>query len=123
MFFQPVGASDAGAKTDLWWSAAAIPGVTVAHDDGGGEARRFHVATSGHTLLYGARGELLFSGGITASRGHSGDNAGRSTVLALLHTGVADRTETPAFGCSLRDPESPRGGWTASWHDSNQNWR
>jgi hypothetical protein len=123
MFFRPVGASDAGAKTDLWWSAAAIPGVTVAQDDGGAEARRFHVATSGHTLLYGARGELLFSGGITASRGHSGDNAGRGAVFALLHDGVADRKETPAFGCSLHDPESRREGWTASWHESNQNWR
>jgi hypothetical protein len=123
MFFRPVGSSGAGAKTDLWWSAAAIPGVTAAHDDGGTEARRFHVATSGHTVLYGARGELLLNGGITASRGHSGDNAGRSAVLALLRNGVADRKETPAFGCSLRDPESPREGWTASWHESNQNWR
>ena len=116
LFFRPVGASDVGAKTDLWWSAAAIPGVTVAHDDGGAEARRFHVATSGHTLLYGAQGELHHNGGITASRGHSGDNAGRSAVLALLHDGVAERKETPAFGCSLRDPESRREGWTASWH-------
>ena len=120
MFFRPVGASDAGAKTDLWWSAAAIPGVTVAQDDGGAEARRFHVATSGHTLLYGARGELLLSGGITASRGHSGDNAGRGAVFALLHDGVADRKETPAFGCSLRDALSRREGWCASWHESNQ---
>jgi hypothetical protein len=123
LFFRPVGSSELGASTDLSRSAAAIPGVTVAQDDGGAEARRFHVATSGHTLLYGARGELLFSGGITASRGHSGGNAGRSAVFALLHDGVAELEETPAFGCSLRDPESPREGWTASWHKPNPNWR
>jgi hypothetical protein len=116
MFFRPIGFSDEWARTDLWRSAAAIPGVTVANDDGGIEARRFHVATSGHTVLYDPEGRLLLNGGITDSRGHSGDNAGRRAIVALLHNEVADRTQTPAFGCSLHDPESQREGWTASWH-------
>ena len=41
---------------------------------------------------------------------------GRSAIEAFLYGGVADLPETPVFGCSLRDPESPREGWTASWH-------
>jgi hypothetical protein len=116
LFVRPVGIADDWARTDLWRSAAAIPGVTVASDDGGIEARRFHIATSGHTVLYDPQGRLLLTGGITDSRGHSGDNAGRRAIVALLHDGVADRTETPAFGCPLHDPESQREGWPASWH-------
>jgi hypothetical protein len=117
LLFRPIGSSDEWARTDLWRSAAAIPGVTVACDEGGNEAQLFHVAVSGHAVLYDPQGELLFDGGITDSRGHSGDNAGRSAIVALLHDGGADRTETPVFGCSLRDPESPQEGWTASWHN------
>jgi hypothetical protein len=57
-------------------------------------------------MLYDGNGRLLFSGGITGARGHSGDNAGRSTVLSLLSRDTVDRAETPVFGCSLFDPEA-----------------
>ena len=70
-------------------------------DDNGVEARRFHAVTSGQTALYDIEGRLLFSGGITGSRGHSGDNAGRSAIVSLLNTGDAERTETSVFGCPL----------------------
>ena len=75
-------------------------------DDDGREARLFHAATSGQAVLYDPQGRLLFSGGITASRGHSGDNAGRSSIVSLVHAGVPDRTETSVFGCPLFDPQS-----------------
>ena len=106
LFFKPTGYSEEWEKSDLWRSAAAIPGVTVLGDDGGIEAVRFHAPISGQTLLYDAEGRLLFSGGITASRGHAGDNAGRSAIVSLLTTGVAERIETPIFGCSLHDPSA-----------------
>jgi hypothetical protein len=93
-------------KTDLWHSAAAIPGVSVIQDEDGQEARRFQANTSGHTLLYDAEGQLLFSGGITASRGHSGDNAGRSAIVSLLTEGEAEQRETFTFGCSLFETSS-----------------
>jgi hypothetical protein len=101
LFLKPAGTSDNWEKTDLWQSAARIPGVNVVVDDGGVEARRFHAVTSGQTALYDDEGRLLFSGGITASRGHSGDNAGRSAIVSLLHAGEAERTETFVFGCPL----------------------
>jgi len=75
----------------------------VSVDVDGVEARRFGVATSGSTLLYDAAGNLLFLGGITGARGHSGDNAGMSAVLAGIRTGCADPDQTPVFGCSLLD--------------------
>lgn len=106
LFVKPAGSSDDWERTDLWQSAATIPGVSVVVDDDGAEARRFHAVTSGQTALYDVEGRLLFSGGITASRGHSGDNAGRSAIVSLLNTGDAERTETFVFGCSLSGSRS-----------------
>src|SRR5712691_5642885 len=62
--------------------------------------------TSGQTVLYDSQGRLLFSGGITGSRGHSGDNAGRSSIVSLVNAGVADQKETIVFGCPLFNPNS-----------------
>jgi len=100
LFVKPAGSSDDWENTDLWRNAAGIPGVNVVVDDGV-EAQRFHAVTSGQTVLYDAEGHLLFSGGITGSRGHSGDNEGRSAIVSLLNTGEAERAETSVFGCPL----------------------
>jgi hypothetical protein len=122
LFSTPQGVAAGWERTALWDSAAAIPGVQARRDQDNREARRFHAATSGQTILYDAQGRLLFSGGITASRGHSGDNAGRSAIVALLTQGATDRSRTVVFGCSLFDaparstqegnyaPDSPRLG-------------
>ena len=106
LFLKPRGFSEEWEKSDLWQSAASIPGVTAVIDDEGAEANRFHAATSGQTVLYDAGGRLLFSGGITASRGHYGDNAGQSAIVSLVNSGATDLTETSVFGCPLFDPNS-----------------
>lgn len=100
VFVKPAKA-DAWEKTDLWSSASEIPGVNLSIDENGVEATRFQSETSGQVALYSAGGQLLFSGGITGSRGHSGDNNGRSAILSILTTGNASKTETPVFGCPL----------------------
>lgn len=87
--------------TNLQRSAEAIPGVKVIFDPDGMEARRFGAETSGHTLLFGVDGHLLFSGGITASRGHAGDNAGESAIVALVNQQIPAQTQTLVFGCAL----------------------
>jgi hypothetical protein len=84
-------------------AAAAIPHVRVAADDDGVEARRFGATTSGHVVIYGRDGRLLFSGGITAARGHLGDNLGLQRALAALGAGAPTCVESPVFGCSLKD--------------------
>ena len=117
LFLKPAGFSEDWERTDLWQSAASIPGVSVMVDEGGSEARRFNSSTSGQTILYDAEGRLLFSGGITASRGHSGDNAGRSAVVSLVNAGAADRAETFVFGCPLFDKNSE---CLESEHGSNE---
>ena len=101
LFTKPSDTNQGWEKSDLWQSAAAIPGVVVMRDDGGVEARRFGVATSGETLLFDAAGNLRFAGGITISRGHFGDNPGRDALTALLSSGETNRSRTAVFGCAL----------------------
>jgi hypothetical protein len=106
LFLKPAGFSDGWEKTDLWESAVSIPGVYAITDERGDEARHFHAATSGQTLLYDKDGQLLFSGGITASRGHFGDNAGRSAIVSLVNAGSAEEVDTAVFGCPLFNENS-----------------
>jgi hypothetical protein len=106
LFLKPAGFSDDWEKTDLWQSAAGIPGVNPIVDGDGVEARRFRARTSGQTVLYDAEGRLLFSGGITMARGHAGDNAGRSAIISLVNEQVSEQAETPVFGCPLFDDNS-----------------
>jgi len=101
LFVKPQGFAVEWEKTDLWSSAAAIPGVLVVRDDEGVEALHFRAATSGQVTLYDRAGRLLFSGGITSARGHAGDNAGRAAIVSLLNTDEAGLGETPVFGCPL----------------------
>jgi hypothetical protein len=101
LFVKPPGVGADWDDTDLRRTAAAIPGVTVLTDEDGIEAARFGAETSGHTLVFDRDGTLVFSGGITAARGHAGDNAGESAVLAALNQEPLPRNRTPVFGCSL----------------------
>lgn len=103
LFWQPEKAGAAWSRTDLWRSAAEIPGVEARADVDGVEAHRFNIAASGQTVLY-VDGRLRFAGGITGSRGHAGDNAGEDAVLALLQTGRGAFAATPAYGCLLTAP-------------------
>jgi hypothetical protein len=110
LFVRPQGFSDRWVQSDLWASAAAIPGVTPVLDDDGVEAGLFHAETSGQTVLYDPAGNLLFSGGITGARGHAGDNAGRTAIVSLLTSDEAQERDTPVFGCPLfAQQECPAG--------------
>jgi hypothetical protein len=107
--YRPSDSAPEWAKTDLWSAAEAIPGVRVAEDVDAKEARIFGARVSGQVLLYDAHRRLVFNGGITSARGHSGDNAGRSAVLALLTGETPNTSRTPVFGCFLFSADSD---WT-----------
>jgi hypothetical protein len=101
VFYKPADADDSWEKTDLCRWAKAIPGARIAFDPDGAEAHRFGAATSGEVVVYSTDERLQFSGGITASRGHEGDNAGKSAVLDVLNHGDSGYQTTPVFGCSI----------------------
>ena len=101
VFTIPKGLPPGWEKDNLWQTALAMPGVRVVRDEEGVEARRFNVIGSGHALLYAPAGRLLFSGGITASRGHEGDNPGQDSIVNFVLRGQSDVTHTPVFGCAL----------------------
>jgi hypothetical protein len=100
LFVRPQGLARDPVLSSLWSRVVKIPGVTARVDDGGSIAAAFHALTSGQVLLYDGSGALRFSGGITASRGHEGDSAGREAVAAALD-GRPAAAGALVFGCSL----------------------
>lgn len=100
----PCGERRIPSRSSLWQVASQIPGVIVTGDPDGLEAQKFGALTSGHTFLYAKNGDLLFSGGITVGRGHSGDNRGQRAVLALTADpcdAEFSETHSSVFGCPL----------------------
>ncbi len=106
LFVRPTGTPDGWERSDTYARASQLPGVHVHSDIGAASAKRFGAHVSGETLLYDVDGALLYHGGITGARGHEGDNAGRSRVLALLQGQVADRRDGPTFGCDIGEQRS-----------------
>ena len=107
LFYTPDGVEHDWEKTDLWSTANSLPGVRAVRDLHGAEAKLFRVYTSGYTVLYDAAGHRLFHGGMTPSRGHSGDNAGSQAIAALLTHHRPDQQHTPVFGCDVFDATEP----------------
>jgi hypothetical protein len=95
-----VGGADP-RTSDHWAAAGRLPGVVRVHDDGA-VMHRFGARTSGHVLVYDGHGALRFSGGLTGSRGHVGDNVGGRSVATVLRGGDAEPLHG-VFGCSLED--------------------
>jgi hypothetical protein len=99
VFFHPAGTEGQQASSEK--DAASLPSVQVIADLDAKEARRFSAMTSGHTLLFDRSGQLLFSGGITSSRGHEGENVGRAAVMDLIQGRNSAINATPVFGCPI----------------------
>lgn len=112
-----------GAEDDPSWFtgrtvdiAKASRGVQLHFDRDDQEVERFAATTSGHVLLYDPAGQLQYSGGITASRGHQGANRGSGMILSLLNDRVSTGSPLPVYGCAMfeedecpRETEPPRG--------------
>jgi hypothetical protein len=89
-------------ETEVVRRAREIPGTTVVSDLDGTKAALFGAGTSGQAMLYDVQGRLLFNGGMTASRGHIGDNAGVQRIASWVTTGKADRDSSLVYGCALQ---------------------
>ncbi len=106
LFTKPKEFSQEWVKTDLFKNAQKISGVHVFVDEDSQQALMFGGATSGQTFLFDKKGDLLFSGGITGSRGHEGDNAGKSAVIDAVQGKRVELRRSLAFGCPLRSEDS-----------------
>ncbi|MEM7312904.1 MAG: hypothetical protein AAF497_07105 [Planctomycetota bacterium] len=95
------GVPESWAQTDYWERARQISSCRVICDRHGELAAAFGVATSGHVLLY-HDSNLLYSGGITSSRGHEGGNEGIEAIVKMVQEHDRTFTERPVFGCVIR---------------------
>src|SRR5688572_4815656 len=93
---------------DMLRSIASTLPDTVVVDDTGHEEALFGVRTSGATMLFDSAGVQLFTGGLTAVRGHAGDSSGQELITDLVLAGTTVHAESPVFGCSLEDTEETR---------------
>ena len=100
-FLEPAGADESWIETDSYRSASSMPEVRVHIDRGGEQARLFGAGTSGHVVLYDLGGRLVFTGGITAGRGHAGDNAGAESIVGFINNSSVRIASTPVYGCGL----------------------
>ena len=106
LFVKPQGVGRNWEQTDLWRSASILDGVQVIADEGGVESKKFGAYTSGQVYLYDRQGALMFSGGITPTRSHQGDNVGRRRVVHYVTQGSAERDTSAVYGCALNDEVS-----------------
>jgi len=101
-FVRPASQPANWERGTLWNLASAIPGVIVKSDVDGAIAGNFHANTSGEVFVYDCRGKLNFHGGITAARGHAGENLGASEVIAIAMGERRNVERIPVFGCPFR---------------------
>jgi hypothetical protein len=100
LFIAPEDAPVTWAKSELVEKANQIPGVTTHQDNARRETALFGAHTSGTCLLYDPTGQLVFDGGLTAARGHEGDNAGSESIINWV-SGNTGYPNTPVYGCPL----------------------
>jgi hypothetical protein len=74
----------------------------VVHDADNHEIALFGAQTSGQVLIFDKDRRLLFSGGITESRAHEGDNNNLERAIAAGRSHASKVALTPVYGCSLR---------------------
>lgn len=77
------------------------PAATLLQDVDGVLAARFGAATSGQVLAYDPTGRLRFAGGLTAGRGHQGQNAASRSFASALRQSDRAAASSAVFGCPL----------------------
>lgn len=80
--------------------------IDVFLDNDGSESEFFGATASGHCMYFNRQGQKVFSGGITASRGHVGDNDARHRLMELIQLNsevpsLEAPSLFPVFGCRL----------------------
>lgn len=101
VFLKPATLDSDWEKSSLWILSNQIPNNTRKTDVNGELAKLFNATTSGQTFMYDPDGKLIFSGGVTASRGHEGDSPGSIAIENLFAKRKAKTSCSQVFGCPL----------------------
>lgn len=101
VFVRPSGTDQGWERGTLWNRVQADSRITAVVDGKGTEARQFGAETSGFVCLFGPDGRRQFAGGITAGRGHVGENEGRTALSQWLKSGRSRASTATVFGCPL----------------------
>jgi hypothetical protein len=100
-FYRPAGEGNDWVQTSLWDLARQTAAREPLIDDEGRVAASLGARTSGHALLFDDDRQLLYSGGITSSRGHEGDSVNVQSLERLLRRESAQFVQYPVFGCPI----------------------
>jgi len=101
------------AEPDRWMEGALFDkcrqmSCRVRPDPDGRLAGSLGSLTSGGVVLYDGKGRLRYQGGITASRAHEGDNAGKQAVIEILRGQRDSQKSMPVFGCPIQQDPTER---------------
>lgn len=100
VFYKPEKYDHNWVKTSLYFRAKKLT-ESVTIDVNKQEIHLFKPKTSGQAYLYDRNGSLVYSGGLTASRGHEGDNLGSQRIRDFILKGKDVDKKFLVFGCSL----------------------
>lgn len=102
LVFDPTNREQDWTQTLLLAEAKRLPHTDIVFDTDGKQAQRLGAFTSGHVLLFDADRNLVFSGGITPSRGHIGNCDGFSYLSQWILGGSTSGQKTAAtYGCPI----------------------
>lgn len=101
VFYEPEDAPSSWRETRLWRRARRLPDAACIPDPGGRLALTVGAQTSGTVGLYEPGATLRFWGGVTASRGHEGDNLGVDALASMLAGRTTESMRTSIYGCPL----------------------
>jgi hypothetical protein len=107
LFYKPQFETDQSVKDSSLWKRLLDTRANLLIDNDGVESKLFNSKTSGQTFLFSPEGSMIFSGGITESRGHEGESIGEDIILQYVNNRESIKNKLTAFvfGCSLPNPE------------------
>jgi len=89
------------SQSKMWNKVESILGARSLLDADAHLRRSFHAATSGECFLLAPDAHVLYHGGITSSRGHSGPSSGGDAIISYFNGDTMGMVTAPVFGCTL----------------------
>jgi hypothetical protein len=102
LVYKPQGQSNDWIETDVVDSIRRQPNSEVVVDVDGRDALQLGMTTSGAVILYSPQGVPKYWGGITAGRGHRGDNLGTDAIASELRGQPPLSLSQPVYGCQVQ---------------------